>query len=109
MTLSMPFKSKLGPHRYRDGKGLECACPLTLRMEICQSIRHQDDFFFCNLVTSKVELIEKVIPTLSNDLGETWKGATCKNKRRPTLVSNQDFFNFGLCDMNSNTHKGRAT
>ena len=24
--------------------------------------------------------------TLSNDMGEGWKGVTCKNNRRPTLV-----------------------
>jgi hypothetical protein len=26
--------------------------------------------FFCNLITSKGELIEKVLPTLSNDMGK---------------------------------------
>jgi len=41
--------------------------------------------------------------TLSNDMGEGWKGVTCKNNRRPTLLSNQDFLNFGLDKMNSNT------
>ena len=38
--------------------------------------------------------------TLSNDMGEGWKGVACKNNRRPTLVSNR---NFVLGDMNSNT------
>ena len=41
--------------------------------------------------------------TLSNSMGKCWKGVTCKNNGRPTLVSNQDFFNFGLGDMNSYT------
>ena len=41
--------------------------------------------------------------TLSNDMGADWKGVACENDGRPTLVSNQDFFNFGLCDMNSYT------
>ena len=40
--------------------------------------------------------------TLSNDMGEGWKGVTCKNNRGPKLVLNQ-IFNFGLGDMNSNT------
>jgi hypothetical protein len=30
--------------------------------------------FFFNLVTSIGELIEKVLPTLSNDMDEGWKG-----------------------------------
>ena len=34
---------------------------------------HQDNFFFCNLVTLKGELIEKVLPTLNNDIDEGWK------------------------------------
>ena len=29
--------------------------------------------FFCNLVTSKGQLIEKVVSTLSNDMNEDWK------------------------------------
>jgi hypothetical protein len=41
--------------------------------------------------------------TLSNDMGEGWKGVTCKNNRRLKLVTNQDFFNYELGDMNSNT------
>jgi len=41
-------------------------------MESCQSLRHQNNFFF-NLETSKEELIEKVLPTLSNDMDEGWK------------------------------------
>ena len=41
-------------------------------------------------------------------MGEGWKGVTCKNNRRPTLVSNHDFFgiadiNFELGDMNRYT------
>ena len=32
-----------------------------------------------------------ILPTLSNDMDEGWKGVTCKNNRRPTLVLNQDF------------------
>jgi len=39
--------------------------------------------------------------TLSIDMGEGWTGVTCKNNKRPTLVSNQDFLHFGLGDMNS--------
>ena len=46
--------------------------------------------------------------TLSNDMGEDWEGVTCKNNRRPTLVSNHDFriadMNFGLGHMNNYTH-----
>jgi len=30
--------------------------------------------FFYNLVTSKRELIEKELPTLSNDMDKDWKG-----------------------------------
>jgi hypothetical protein len=30
--------------------------------------------FFCNLVTSKGEVIEKVLPTLSIGMNEGWKG-----------------------------------
>jgi hypothetical protein len=30
--------------------------------------------FFCNLVTSKGELIEKVLPTLSNNMDEVGRG-----------------------------------
>ena len=45
MTLSMPFKSKLSPHRHRGGMGYEHACPLTLGTGICQSMKHQDNFF----------------------------------------------------------------
>ena len=45
MTLSMPFKAKLSPHRNKGGKGHEYACPLTLGMENCQLMRHQDNFF----------------------------------------------------------------
>ena len=41
---------------------------------------------------------------LSKDMGECWKGVTFKNNRRPKLVYNQDFVNFGLGDMNSYTH-----
>jgi hypothetical protein len=26
------------------------------------------------------------VNTLSNDMGEGWKGVTCNDKRRPTLV-----------------------
>jgi hypothetical protein len=55
----MPFKSKLCPYRHMSGKGYEYACPLTLGMESCQSMRHQDNFFF-KLVTSKGDLTEKV-------------------------------------------------
>ena len=62
MALSMQFKSNLSPHRYRGGKGYEYACQLTVRTENCQSTKHQDIFFFCNFVTSKDELIEKVLP-----------------------------------------------
>ena len=72
MTLSMSFKSKLSPHRHRGGEEKEYACLLTLGMESCQSMRHQDNF--CNLVTSRGELIEKVLPTLSYDMDEGWKG-----------------------------------
>ena len=61
MTLLMPFKSKLNPLRHRSGKGYEYACPLTLGTESCQSMRYQGNFF-CNFVTSKGELIEKVLP-----------------------------------------------
>jgi hypothetical protein len=61
MTLSMPFKSKFSPHHHTGGKGYEYACPL---------IRHQDNVF----VTSKGELIEKVLTTLSNGMCEGWKG-----------------------------------
>ena len=43
-TLLMPFKSKLSTHRHRLGKEYEYACPLTLKMESCQSMRHQDNF-----------------------------------------------------------------
>ena len=64
----MQFKSKLSPHRQGGGKGYEYACPLTLGMESCQSITHQDNFF----VISKGELIEKVLP-----LG--LEGVTCNN------------------------------
>jgi hypothetical protein len=56
----MLFKSKLSPHRHRGGKGYEYVCPLTLGTESCLSIRHQDNVF-CNFVTSKGELIEKVL------------------------------------------------
>ena len=66
----MSFKSKLIPHRHRGGKGYEYACPLILGMESCQSMRHQGNF--CNIVTSKGELIENVLPTLSNDMDEGW-------------------------------------
>ena len=62
MTLLMPFKTKLNALRHRGGKGYEYACPLTLGTESCQSMRYQDNFFVCNLVTSKGELIEKVYP-----------------------------------------------
>ena len=41
--------------------------------------------------------------TLSNDMGEGYKGVTLKSKRRPTLVSNHNFLNFGFGDMNSYT------
>ena len=30
--------------------------------------------FFCNLVTSKGELIEKVLPILNNDIDKDWEG-----------------------------------
>ena len=60
MTLSMPFKSKLSPHCHRGGKGYEYTCPLTLRMETCQST-HQDNFV-CNFVILKGELIKKLLP-----------------------------------------------
>jgi len=30
--------------------------------------------FFCNLVTSKGDLTEKVLPTLSNNMDKGWKG-----------------------------------
>ena len=66
MTLSMSFKSKLNGLHYRGSKRYEYVCPLTLGMESYQSMRYQDNFF-CNLVTPKGELIEKVLPTLSND------------------------------------------
>ena len=49
--------------------------------------------FVCNLVTSKGELIEKVLHILSNDTGEGWKEVTGENNRRPTLVSNHGFQN----------------
>jgi hypothetical protein len=29
---------------------------------------------FCNLVTSKGELIKNILPTISNDMDESWKG-----------------------------------
>ena len=45
---------------------------LSMGMESCQSLRHQD-CFFCIVVTSKGELTEKVLPTLSNDVDEGWK------------------------------------
>ena len=56
----MPFKSKLSPHNHSGGKGYEYTCPLTLRMESCQSMTHQNNFFF--FVVSKGELIEKLLP-----------------------------------------------
>ena len=40
-------------------------------------MRRQENFF-CNLVKSKGELIEKVLPTLSNDMDEGWKGCHVK-------------------------------
>ena len=46
--------------------------------------------------------------TLSNDMGEGWKRVTCKNNRRPTLVSNLELsLNLGLSDMNSYTHDAK--
>ena len=57
MTLSMPFKEKLSPHRNRGSKGYEYACPLTLGTESCRPMRHQDNF-----VTTKRELIKIVLP-----------------------------------------------
>ena len=69
----MSFKSKLSPHRHKGGKGSEYTCPLTLGIESCQSMRHQEIYFF-NLVTFKGELIEEVLPTLSNGMDEGWKG-----------------------------------
>ena len=40
--------------------------------------------------------------TLSNDMGEGWKGMTCKNNIRPTFFGIADM-NFGLGDMNNYT------
>jgi len=37
------------------------------------------------------DISDAVKSTLSNDRDEGWKGVTCKNNRRPTLMSNQDF------------------
>jgi hypothetical protein len=86
MTFSMPFKYKLSPHRHRGGEGYEYAFPLTLGTESCQSMRHQDNFFY-NFVTSKGKLIEKVLP-----LAIVWlKGVTCKNNRR--IAPNHGFQN----------------
>ena len=48
-------------------------------------------------------IFDAVKCTLSNDMGEGWKGVTYKSNRRPTLLSNKHFFNFGLCDKNSYT------
>jgi len=36
-------------------------------------------------------IFDAVKCTLRNDMDEGLKGVTCKNNRRPTLVSNQDF------------------
>ena len=44
MALSLPFKSKLSPHRHKDGGGYEYACPLVLGTESCVSMRYQDNF-----------------------------------------------------------------
>ena len=60
ITLSMSFKSKSSPYRYRGSEVYEYACPLTLRMESCQSMTHHDNF--CNFVTSEGKLIEKLLP-----------------------------------------------
>ena len=97
LTLSMPFKSKLSPHGHRGGKGYAYACPLTLRMESCQSMTHQDNFV-CSFVISKGELIEKVLP-----LG--LEGVACKiiEEECRIMVFGIADMNFGLGDMNSYT------
>ena len=45
MTPSMSFKSKSIPHCHGGGKGYVYARPLTLGMENCQLMRHQEKIF----------------------------------------------------------------
>ena len=51
MTLSIPFKSKLNALRHRGGGNGKLPVDEISRL-----------YFFCNFVTSKGDLIEKVLP-----------------------------------------------
>ena len=89
MTLTMPFKSKLSPHRHRVvwDRNMHVHWHWERKAASLWDIKT----IFCNLVTSKGELIEKVFP-----LGMMWmkfEGMTFKKSRRPTLVSNHSFWN----------------
>jgi hypothetical protein len=43
------------------------------------------------------------ISTLSNDMGEGWKGMTCKDNRKTDISVESRFLSLGLDDMDSNT------
>ena len=73
----------------------------------CKNNRKRSDISMKFIIFQDVEMNSDISDalkyTFSNDMGESWKGVTSKNNRRPTLVSNHDFFNFGLGDMKSYT------
>ena len=76
-------------------------------------------FIVFQAIVMNSDISDAIKCTLSNDMGKGWKGVTCKNNRRPTLVSNQDFLILDsvirivtpvmpfVCT--SRTHKERAT